>query len=100
MAAEMIRPEIMHKDLGILLTNQDKLIVKARAFRFNFGRTRLIFNFGWCNLSKQYRITKSGLLPHIIEDLPEKGYVEFNRLVFCFGYYQLIITKLKKWSLV
>ena len=74
-----------------------EIIVKARAFRFNFGRTRLVFNFGWCDLSKQYGIRRSGLLPHVIEDYPETGYVEFNRLVLCLGYYQLIITKLKKW---
>ena len=74
-----------------------QVIVKARAFRFNFGRTRLIFNFGWCNHSKHYGTRRSGLLPHLIEDYPETGYVEFGRLVFSFGYYQLIITKLKKW---
>lgn len=74
-----------------------EVIVKARAFRFNFGRTRLIFNFGWCNLSKHYGIRKSGLLPHVIEDYPETGYVEFDRLVFHLGFYQLIVTKLKKW---
>ena len=71
--------------------------VKARAFRFNFGRTILIFNLGWCNHSKQYRIDKSGLLPYVNKSEPEKDYVEFARLVFAFGYYQLIITKLKKW---
>ena len=78
----------------------NKVIVKAWAFRFNFGRTRLIFNFGWCNHSKHYGIRKSGMIPHIIVDYPETGYVEFGRLVFHLGYYQLIITKLKKWSLV
>ena len=74
-----------------------QITVKARAFRFNFRRTRLVFNFGWCNHSKHYGIRKRGMIPLIIKDYPETGYVEFGSLVFHLGFYQLIVTKLKKW---
>ena len=73
------------------------LKVWAKGFRPTFRRTRLLIIFGYCNHSSHYSIRRCGLLPHVYESGPEKGYIEMSSITFTFWYFALIIRKMRKW---
>ena len=73
------------------------LKIWAKGFRPTFRKTRILIIFGYCNRNPSYSIHRSGLLPHVYESGPEKGYIEMNSLIISFWYFSLIIRKMKEW---
>jgi len=54
--------------------------------------------FGYCNRNSSYSIRRCGLLPHVYQGGPEKGFIEMSSTTFTFWYFMLIITKMKRWG--
>lgn len=84
---------------GMKQTDNSKCRLKiwAKGLRPTFRKTRLLIIFGYCNQNPCYSIRRSGFLPHVIEDEPDRGYIEFSSFTFNFWYFGLIIRKLRKW---
>jgi len=75
-----------------------KLFLKCKGFRFNYTKKKRILTIvGLCNRYPHFGIRKSGMIPHIIEDYPETGYVEMTSISI--NIWWLIILIRKYWRI-
>lgn len=74
----------------------NKLFVKCKGYRLNFKQTRIKTILGLCNHYPHFGIHKGGMIPHVIKDWPETGFIEMSHISINIWWIIILITKYTK----